>query len=125
MTSILTSVKKNLSLAEDYEAFDADVITYINSTFGILNQIGVGPTAGFAIEDKSEEWEDFFAEGPILELVKTYTYLKVRILFDPPALSYHLTALEKQADEMIWRISVFRESDSWVDPLPVSEVGED
>jgi len=47
--SILISTKKVLGLPEGDEAFDLDVITFINSAFSTLDQVGVGPTGGFYI----------------------------------------------------------------------------
>ena len=84
MDSILTSIKKLLGITEDYENFDADIIMHINSVFMTLRQIGVGPEEGFFIEDKSATWTDFMGDETKIESVKTYMYMKVRLLFDPP-----------------------------------------
>ena len=43
MDSILTSIKKLLGITEEYDHFDQDLILHINSVFGILTQLGVGP----------------------------------------------------------------------------------
>ena len=59
MDSILTSIKKLLGIEEDYEQFDFDIITHINSVFAILTQLGVGPSEGFWITDKYTIWEDY------------------------------------------------------------------
>lgn len=108
-SSILNSTKKILGLSDEYTPFDLDVITHINSTFSHLNQLGVGPLAGFLIDDASADWDDL--ELPInqLGLVKTYVFLKVRMLFDPPATSFHIEAMNNQIQEHEWRLSVFRE----------------
>lgn len=107
--SILKSTKKILGLDADYTPFDLDVITHINATFSILNQLGVGPEASFFIEDETAVWADFGVPNNQLNLVKTYVYLKVRILFDPPATSYLITAATDQIKEYEWRLNVFRE----------------
>jgi hypothetical protein len=107
--SILTSTKKILGLDESYTAFDWDVITHINAAFSILNQLGVGPLEGFFIEDSSTEWGDYPVPDNQLHLVKTYVYLKVRILFDPPGTSFLLNAATDQIKEYEWRLNVFRE----------------
>lgn len=52
MDSILTSVKKLLGLPADYEAFDPDIIMYINTVLMILSQMGVGPKEGFYLRQK-------------------------------------------------------------------------
>jgi hypothetical protein len=117
--SILTSTKKILGIAEDYIAFDLDVVTHINSAFSTLAQLGIGPDTGFMIEDKDDEWDDFFEEDdPQYNAVKSYVYLKVRQLFDPPTTSYLITAVEKQIQEIEWRLSTLREGTKWVNPMP-------
>lgn len=117
--SILKSTKKILGLDADYTPFDLDVITHINATFSILNQLGVGPEASFFIEDDTAVWSDF-AGVPAnqMNLVKTYVYLKVRILFDPPATSYLITAATDQIKEYEWRLNVFREYELYPPDVP-------
>lgn len=113
MDSILNSVKKSLGLAESYDAFDADVIMHINTAFVTLNQLGLGPDEGFMIEDDSEEWEDF-TDGVInLNAIKTYLYLRVRLLFDPPSTSYHIAAMKEQIEELEYRLKYEREVPRW------------
>ena len=107
--SILKSTKHILGLDEDYTVFDLDVITHINAAFSILNQLGVGPETGFSIQDDSTLWADYGIPENQLHLVKTYVFLKVRILFDPPATSYLITAATDQIKEYEWRLNVFRE----------------
>jgi hypothetical protein len=100
--SILLSIKKLLGLDEDYTVFDSDIIIHINSAFTILYQLGVGPSEGFRIIDDTAEWSDFF--GLDIELVKTYIYLKVRLIFDPPQSSFLIEAYNKQIAEFEWRL---------------------
>lgn len=114
--SILTSTKKILGLEESYEAFDTDVLIHINSVLAILTQMGIGPEAGFSIVDKSATWSDFLEDDIRLNSVKTYVYLRVRLLFDPPTTSFHLEALNEQVRELGWRLNVHREGLSWTDP---------
>ena len=106
MDSILTSVKKQLGIAEDYEHFDPDIIMHINSVFSILNQLGVGPPEGFSISDETSVWTDFIGDSLKLELVKTYVYLKIRLIFDPPTSSAVMDAFKQNIAELEWRISV-------------------
>ena len=106
-------------MASDYTAFDEDVITQINSAFSDLTQLGVGPTV-FTIEDESTEWSDYISDDDqVLSWVKTFIYLKVRLAFDPPQTSYLITAMEKQIEQIEWRLNVNREHTQWVDPDPV------
>lgn len=109
--SILTSIKKLLGITEDYEHFDGELMIHINSVFAILNQLGVGPNAGFVIADKSFVWKDFLNDDKTLEFVKTFVYLKVRLLFDPPQSSAVIEAINRQASEYEWRILVAADPD--------------
>lgn len=106
--SILLSVKKMLGITEDYEHFDTDIIIDINSAFSILTQIGIGPDEGFAISDSSTTWADFIPEDShhLLEMVRTYMFMKVRNMFDPPTSSSVADAYSRLIDEMEWRLMV-------------------
>lgn len=106
MESILTSIKKLLGIAEDYTHFDNDIIMHINSVFLILTQLGVGPPEGFVIQDATALWTDFVADDKNLELIKSYTYLKVKIMFDPPLSSAVLDSTNQLVKEYEWRIQV-------------------
>lgn len=110
--SILTSIKKLLGLTEECTEFDADIITHINSVFLTLQQIGVGPEEGFAISDSSQTWKDFIPEGLILNTIKSYMSLKVRLLFDPPASSVVVESMNRMIDQFEWRINVAAESNT-------------
>lgn len=118
-TSILKSVKKTLGLAESYDAFDEDVIMHINSAFFTLHQLGIGPTDGFMIEGDEETWEQFTGLGvtpPTLNAVKSYIYLFVRLLFDPPGTPHHIKAAEDQKTELTHRLLTERELLVWNPP---------
>lgn len=106
MESILTSIKKLLGIAEDYEHFDTDLIMHINSVFMILKQLGIGPPEGFVIEDDSSVWEDFIEDQTKLQAVKSYMYLKVKLLFDPPLSSAVVDSVNRSIDELEWRLNV-------------------
>ena len=104
-TSILTSIKKLLGVAEDYYEFDEDIMTHINSVFLNLTQLGVGPEEGFMIEDNTAEWEDFINDSVQLQAVKTYVYLKVKLLFDPPLSSSVTESINRMIAELEWRLN--------------------
>ena len=108
MDSILTSIKKLLGLDEFYEHFDADIIMHINSVFMILSQIGVGPVEGFSIVDKNSKWSDFAAVSNVsnIEAVKSYIYLKVRLLFDPPTSGIVMESISSTIKELEYRLNV-------------------
>lgn len=104
MDSILTSIKKMLGVDESYTSFDTDIVININSVFGILNQLGVGPAIGFSISDASAEWVDFTQDNIKLEMIKTYIYLKVKLIFDPPTTGSVMEATRQLISELEWRI---------------------
>jgi hypothetical protein len=115
-SSILQSTKKVLGIDSTYEAFDLDVITHINTALATLTQMAIGPLEGFMIEDESATWEDFIGTSgdpaevdPRFNLIRTYVYLKVSILFDPPVLGYLIDAKNNQIRELEWRLNVLRE----------------
>lgn len=109
--SILTSTKKILGVDEAYTAFDVDIITHINTVFSTLAQIGIGPAAGYMILDAEPTWDDFLLGDERLNSVKTYMYLRVRMMFDPPTSSYLINALNEQVKELEWRLSTLRETE--------------
>ena len=123
--SILTTVKKILGIEATYTAFDLDIITHINSVFFTLNQLGIGPADGFAIEDATAAWDDFLGTDLRMNAVKTYMYLRVRLLFDPPTTSYLIEATRQQIQEFEWRLNAYREDTAWVDPDPEVVVDEE
>ena len=104
-TSILTSIKKLLGVAEDYSEFDEDIMTHINSVCLNLTQLGVGPEEGFMIEDNTAEWVDFINDRVQLQAVKTYVYLKVKLLFDPPLSSSVTESINRMIAELEWRLN--------------------
>lgn len=116
--SILNTVKKALNVPADYDAFDPDIIMHINGVFSTLNQLGLGPDEGFRIDDSTPEWSAFLNGDDRLNNVKSYMYLRVRMLFDPPATSFHLESLNVQAKELEWRINAQREDELWTEPAP-------
>jgi hypothetical protein len=104
--SILDSIKKTLGLDPDYEVFDLDVIMHINTAFSVLRGIGVGPVEGFVIEDNTTLWSSYSDDMVLLASVKSYVYLKTRLLFDPPATSFAIKAMQDMVGEMEWRLNV-------------------
>lgn len=104
--SILNTIKKLIGLEVDYTQFDTDVITHINTALGILFQLGIGPEDGLYITSAKEKWMDLLDGENLFELVKTYVYLFVRNVFDPPSSSSVLEANRKLMDQLEWRIVV-------------------
>lgn len=118
--SVLKTIKKMLGLSDDYIHFDLDIIVNINTVFSSLTQMGIGPlgeeeiidpvteetskvAGSFSIDDSSETWEQYFAgheDSDLMNQVKSYIYIKVKLLFDPPANGNLLTAMKENAKEL-------------------------
>lgn len=125
MESILLSIKKLLGIAEPYEEFDVDIIIHINSALAALEQLGVGKS-GFFIASKNEKWSDFLQTDsetglPNLQMAKSYVYMKVRLLFDPPTSSAVIEAYNKALAEYEWRAHIAVETPYFGGEAPVLE----
>ena len=104
--SILLSIKKLVGRYGEYDAvFDQDLIIHINTVLSMLTQIGIGPENGFSISDDSSTWSDFIGNDPRLESVKSYVYIKVSLMFDPPNNSALIESMNKIA-ELEWRLNI-------------------
>lgn len=111
--SILDSTKKAIGLGADYDVFDPDIIMHINTAFSTLSQLGVGPEEGFQIVDDSITWDEYTMADKERNMVKSYVYLRVRLLFDPPETSYLINAFNDQVKELEWRLNVHEEGEKW------------
>ena len=105
MDSILKSVKQRVGLNSDHTAFDEELIEDINTEFVTLHQLGVGPEKVASISSEMETWTDIFGDLDILEAVKTYVGLRVRLTFDPPASSSVAEAMKRKVEELEWRLT--------------------
>lgn len=106
MDSILSTIKKLLGIDTSYTQFDADLIVHINSAFMVLNQLGVGPKNGFFITGATETWANYSTDLMKIQSVKTYVFLKVRVWFDPPTTGIVSDAINRQINELEWRLNV-------------------
>ena len=105
MDSILLSVKKLLGIDAEYTVFDPDIIIHINTAFAVLNQLGVGPVEGFMIESDKELWDEYIMDYNFT-MAKTFVFLKVKLTFDPPSSTALLESMNRQLDELTWRLEV-------------------
>ena len=105
MNSILVSIKKLLGLTDTYTPFDADIIMHINTVFMTLHQLGVGPSAGFKIEDETDGWDAYLSDSILLEAAKSYVYMKVKLMFDPPSSSFVIESYKNLCSELEWRLT--------------------
>ena len=109
MDSILTTIKALLGITSEYTHYDAQIIVHINSVFNILKQLGVGPNGGFFISDSSAKWSDYIIDENSdidIEMVKSYIYMKVKLIFDPPLSGTAAEALKSEIAEFEWRLNV-------------------
>lgn len=113
--SILTSIKKLLGIADDYDYFDQDIIMHINAALMVLTQLGIGPSEGFLVKDSIDTWGDFLenrGEGntaddiTYLGALQSYVYMKVKLIFDPPQNSFTVDSMTKLVNELEWRLNV-------------------
>lgn len=105
--SILTSIKKLLGIAEEYTHFDTDILIHINTAIMTLNQLGVGiDEEGFRVTSDADSWSDFIDDDDYLDEVKTYVYLKVKLVFDPPLSGAVMEAMKESIREYEWRLNV-------------------
>ena len=106
--NILQDIKKLLNIDSNFNVFDTDIKIHINSALATLKQLGVSEDKNFVLDTGAEVWSDFLGEdsGLDLEPVKTYVYIRVRILFDPPQSGYGIQSFEKMAQELEWRLNV-------------------
>jgi len=119
--SILDDTKKLLGLDSSYTAFDTDVIVHINTVLSIISQLGLGSDGGMSIVDNTVTWTNLFGSDPTLNYIKSYVFMRVKMMFDPPQTSFAIEAYNNQIKELEWRINVNREDKWWTDPDPTLE----
>jgi hypothetical protein len=110
MESILNSIKKLLGIPVEQDNFDIDIIMHINSVFSTLWELGVGPEERFRITDELATWDDFMPDDTIYDELKSYMYLKVRLIFDPPTSSAYMSTMKELIAEYEWRLTVKAEN---------------
>lgn len=107
--SILTSVKKLIGIVEEETTFDTDIIMHINSVFMILYQLGIGPTNGYSISDKTPTWTNYISPSANIEGLKSYMVLRVKSMFDPSSTSFTQDSFDKIIKELEYRLVTQKE----------------
>ena len=112
--NILQSIKHLLGIQNEVDVFDKDIALHINTVFSHLYQIGVIQEPGFMLTSGKEKWMDFFlatesnggndVDIKKIQNVKTFVYIKVKLIFDPPTNASILKAFESQAKEIEYRL---------------------
>ena len=105
--SMLATTKRACGMVDSYDAFDSEILMHLNSSLGVLHQIGVGPSAGFVVDDDSATWNDFVEPGPLQNLVKQYVPMSVHHDFDPPTNSSVLQSMESRLQQLESRMSYY------------------
>lgn len=104
--SILDSVKQAIGgIAPEDTTFDKDLIMFTNGALMVMTQLGVGPATGYSIASSDNKWIEFIGDRKDLDAVETDVCLRVRLIFDPPANSFLVKAIEDQIKEYDWRIA--------------------
>lgn len=112
MESILTSIKTMLGIEEDDTNFDSELVMHINSVLMDLTQIGVGPAEGYEIEDKFNTWNEFITDMKKFSGVKTYIFMRVKLIFDSSTMgSALIESYNKQCERFEWRLNHAAESE--------------
>lgn len=112
--SILNDIKKLSGLSvedseletEDYKPFDTDLLLFINASFNRLKQLGVGPTTNYSIESSDETWGDFFGDTQVVEMVRAWMALSVKMQFDPSTSSIAADSYKSMIDKYEWCMNV-------------------
>lgn len=110
--SILDVTKRQCGIEIDDTSYDLEITTHINTVFFVLRSLGVGPSEGFSIIDRTETWSQFIGVEHI-HAVRTYMGLKVRMLFDPPVTGPATEAMERQASHLEWLLNIHAEEVKW------------
>ena len=108
--SILVTIKDMLGPDSADDVFDNEILVNINMALSVLTQLGVGPSEGFVVTDADATWSEFLGDAKDIEMAKSFVYMKVKMVFDPPSSSFVLTAMEKACDELAWRLTVATDS---------------
>lgn len=111
-SSILNSIKKLLGISPTDDGFDQEVKDLINAEFLTLHQLDVGPEEGFSITGPSETWDQYTDDLLLYDAVRQFVYLRVRMVFDPPASSVVADAINNRISELMFRLNVQAEGDA-------------
>lgn len=101
--SILKTIKKMSGDNPAFDYYNTDIMVFVNSAIGILQDLGIG-NSNFLVTSDEDKWTDFIDDG--LALVKDYVFCQVKLSFDPPQNSFLVENLRKKVDELQFRLQV-------------------
>lgn len=104
--NIIDSIKEYVGISDVDSAFDQDIVLHINTVFSTLYQLGIGKSSPYHINtEDTATWAELFSEySNCVDFIKEYTFLRVRLLFDPPTNSYIMDSLKQTIQEMEYRL---------------------
>lgn len=111
-SSILGSIKKLLGISPTDDGFDQEIKDLINAEFLTLHQLQIGPEEGFSIEGSDDTWDSYTDNKHLQDAVRQFVYLRVRLVFDPPASSVVSEAISNRIEELVFRLNVQAEGDA-------------
>lgn len=111
-SSILDSIKRLLGISSQDDGFNGEIKDLINAEFLALHQLNVGPEDGFSIEGADETWDEYTTNTHLQDAVRQFIYLRVRMVFDPPASSTVAEAINGRISELEFRLNVQAEEDA-------------
>lgn len=116
---VLSTIKTMLDLTDSIAGFDEQIIIFINESVLNLKMLGAldfDTNIGVSEETK---WDDLLIKEGFLNSAKTYIFLSVRLVFDPPTNTNYKSILESKRKELEERFSMYEEVP--IDPIEEEE----
>ena len=109
-TNILEDIKTMLGgIFKEYTHFNMEILLHINSVAATVTQLGAGPEDGVIITEESI-WSDVTDNTTLLNLIRSYISLKVKLKFDLTTNASLYNMLVEDAKELEWRIEIQADS---------------
>lgn len=109
-TNILEDVKTMLGgIFKEYTHFNMEILLHINSVVATVTQLGAGPEDGVIITEESI-WSDVTDNTTLLNLIRSYISLKVKLKFDLTTNASLYNMLAEETKELEWRIEIQADS---------------
>jgi len=105
--TLLYTTKVALGIPEANTAFDEEILMNISTALFSLSQLSVVLRTLQVNGDTT--WNEILngdVDSLYYEVMVQYVYLKTRLGFDPPTNSFLVDAINKQIEELGWRLTV-------------------
>lgn len=107
--SVFNSVKKEgCYLGADDHDLDTDVLSALNTSLSILNQISSDVLNTHVVEDDETTWAEIMkdpSDRELFNIVKQYIVFKVRTLFNPSSNATLQNSMKENLSELEFRIN--------------------